>query len=89
MSWWSSGAPVPRPITSAKPPSTADPDGLRHRSGDSRSVLSPLQRDGGAAYVGSRGRDLPGVIEPNFTGGFPQSARPDPRQMQFGVKMVL
>jgi Carboxypeptidase regulatory-like domain len=31
------------------------------------------------AYVGSRGRGLPGVIEPNLTGAFPQNSRPDPR----------
>jgi hypothetical protein len=38
------------------------------------------------AYVGSRGRGLPGVIEPNFTGAFPQNARPDPR---FTDEMIL
>jgi hypothetical protein len=31
------------------------------------------------SYVGLRGRDLIRTIDPNFAGGFPPSARPDPR----------
>jgi Carboxypeptidase regulatory-like domain len=58
-------------------PSTRNPYYHRFNITLERQVGRDVSVSG--AYVGSRARKLPGVIEPNFTGAFPQNIRPDPR----------